>query len=268
MDVPIKVLATDFDGTLYAGFEKPPVPLCLQRLIGGLQSRGAKWVINTGRDLPDLLQALESAELVVNPDYLVVVEREIYRRNGGKYVEARTWNERCRRDHSQLFERITPDLSRVQQWVRTRFDARVYADAYSPFCLQARSNDDTDAIMEFLEEYCRSVTDLTVVRNDVYARFSHGAYNKGSALGEISRQLRIGPDEVLAAGDHWNDLPMLSQEFARWLVAPDNAIEAVKKRVRQQQGYVSGQPYGYGVARGVEFFLEFNQYPLSDLKSP
>lgn len=265
MDVPIKLLSTDFDGTLYADFENPPVPLCLQSLIRGLQSRGAKWVINTGRALPDLLLALEQAELGVEPDYLVVVEREIYRRHGDKYVEARAWNESCRREHTQLFERITPDLSRIQQWIRARFDARVYADAYSPVCLQSRSNEDTDAIVEFLEEYCRSVTNLTVVRNDVYARFSHVNYNKGSALGEIARQLRIGPDGVLAAGDHWNDLPMLSQEFARWLVAPDNAIEAVKKRVRQQQGYVSGQAHGYGVARGVEFFLEFNHYPLSDL---
>ena len=66
----------------------------------------------------------------------------------------------------------------------------------------------------------------------------------------------VARDHVLAAGDHLNDLPMLSGEFARCLAAPDNAVGAVKDAVRRQNGYVSHQPWGHGVARGLEFFLE------------
>jgi hypothetical protein len=95
-----------------------------------------------------------------------------------------------------------------------------------------------------------------VVRNDVYARFSHRDFNKGSALGEIGRLLQVSSDDTFAAGDHLNDLPMLSRDHARWLAAPDNAVEAVKKAVRRQNGYVSQLSHGHGVADGLEFCLK------------
>ena len=41
---------------------------------------------------------------------------------------------------------------------------------------------------------------LTVVRNDVYARFSHEAFNKGTALGEIAGQLGVTAAGTFAAG--------------------------------------------------------------------
>src|SRR5205814_3255129 len=122
------------------------------------------------------------------------------------------------------FARVRADLPQLMAWVNERFDASVYEDSYSPFCLIAEDNKDADVIHEYLEAYCAQVPRLTVVRNDVYARFSHEAYSKGTALSEITRRLGVGRDHVLAAGDHLNDLPMLSREHARWLVAPSNAI--------------------------------------------
>src|ERR1035438_7761606 len=78
MSLPIKLISTDFDGTLSAEFETPPIPEPVQKLIGDLQSRGAKWVINTGRDMSSLMEALARSGIAVEPDYLVLVEREIY----------------------------------------------------------------------------------------------------------------------------------------------------------------------------------------------
>ena len=74
MSLPIKLISTDFDGTLHAEFENPPVPVDLQQLIGDLQSQGAKWVINTGRDLSSVMEGIARARLTVKPDFLVVVE--------------------------------------------------------------------------------------------------------------------------------------------------------------------------------------------------
>jgi hydroxymethylpyrimidine pyrophosphatase-like HAD family hydrolase len=94
------------------------------------------------------------------------------------------------------------------------------------------------------------------MRNDVYARFSHAAYNKGTALAEVTRRLRLTREQVFAAGDHLNDLPMLKLEFARWLAAPANAIESVKAAVRRQDGFVSGLLQGAGVAEALESCME------------
>jgi hypothetical protein len=90
-----------------------------------------------------------------------------------------------------------------------------------------------------------------MVRNDVYARLSHGAYSKGTALGEIQRRLGIGPESTLAAGDHFNDLPMLSRDYAHHLLAPANAIDRVKATVRAQGGYISRTRCGEGVHEGL-----------------
>ena len=267
MNLPIKIISTDFDGTFFAEFENPPVPGELQRLIGQLQAAGTKWVINTGRDLSSLLEALARAHLSVRPDYLVVVEREIYAHEKSQYVGWEDWNRTCAQAHADLFARVRADLPQLVAWVNERFDASVYEDSYSPFCLIAEDNRDADVIHEYLKAYCAQVPRLTVVRNDVYARFSHEAYSKGTTLSEIARRLGVGRDYVLAAGDHLNDLPMLSHEHARWLVAPSNAIELVKQAVWRQEGFVSDEPHGHGVARGLEYFLESTARHATNLNS-
>ena len=249
------MITTYFDGTLFAEFENPPIPERLIKLLGDLQSCGAKWVINTGRDMSSLMESLARARIGIQPDYLVLVEREIYQHDGARYAPVADWNTACARDHGALFAQVRPEVASLMDWVNAQFRATVYEDAYSPFCLIAGNNGEADLIHSRLNEFCVRFPQLTVVRNDVYARFSHIAYNKGTALAEISRRLGVARGEVLAAGDHLNDLPMLSSEFAGHLVAPHNAVPEVKAAVMQQNGFVSALTCGNGVAEGLEYHL-------------
>ena len=253
-DSPIRLVSTDFDGTVHAEHENPPVAPALQERLAQLQRQGVKWVVNTGRDLSALMEALGRAHLRVSPDFVVVVEREIHAHDGVRFAGWDDWNRECTRKQDELFARVRPDLPSLVEWIHERFQVMIYEDAYSPFCMIAESPTDTDRIMEFMARYCRKVPELSLVRNDVYVRFSHIGFNKGTALGEITRRLGLSADQVLAAGDHWNDLPMLSPEFARWLVAPSNAIEPVKAAVRRNLGHVSSQPVGHGILEGLDRF--------------
>jgi hydroxymethylpyrimidine pyrophosphatase-like HAD family hydrolase len=241
---------------LHSGFERPPIPADIERVIGRLQEKGAKWIINTGRDLGSLMEELTRAQLGIRPDFVVVVEREIYKLEESDFVSVEDWNRGCSEAHAELFRRVRPEMPAIQQWIKERYAATVYEDAYSPFCLVAEKTKDAEEIHDYLEVYCGRIDNLTVMRNDIYARFSHVAYNKGTAMAEVARRLGIARENVFAAGDHLNDLPMLSTEYAQWLAAPVNAIPVVKEAVRRQNGYVSDQSHGYGVARGLEFFLE------------
>ncbi len=252
MALPFRILSTDFDGTVHAEHEKPPVAVRLQRLIGDLQSQGVTWVINTGRDLSSLMETLGRAQIPIWPDYVVTVEREIYSREHSQYIGIEEWNTGCMTAHRELFARLRPDVPMLAEWVQGRFDATIYEDPYSPFCLIARNNGDADVIHAYLEGYCHGVPNLTIVRNDVYARFSHADYNKGSALAEIARRLGVDSADIVAAGDHLNDLPMLVKRHARWLIAPGNAVPLVKEAVRRQEGYIAEEPHGFGVAAGLE----------------
>ena len=255
MSSQLKLISTDFDGTLHGEYDRPAIPERFTSLIADQQSRGVKWVINTGRDMSSLMEALARAHVLVQPDYLVLVEREIYKHDGVRYAPVAEWNAACARDHAELFARVRPRVAELMDWVNTRFRATVYDDVWSPFCLIAGNNADADQIHARLDEFCKPFPELAVVRNDVYARFSHVNYNKGTALAELSRMLGVKSDEVLAAGDHLNDLPMLKSEHARYLVAPSNAVPQVKDVVRKQGGFVSELTCGNGVAEGLEHYL-------------
>ena len=93
------------------------------------------------------------------------------------------------------------------------------------------------------------------MRNDVYARLAHVNYNKGATLLELEHWLGITPAETCVAGDHYNDLPMLSVEKARYLISPLNAIDIVKESVLSQNGYVAQQVAGDGIAEGMNYFF-------------
>src|SRR3954453_2654358 len=125
IEPPIKLISTDFDGTLHADHEDPPVPHDLQELIASLQVRGAKWIINTGRDLGSLMETLGRAHLRIKPDYVVVVEREIYYHQETGFLEHAPWNTRCRALHEELFLRVTRDVPRLAEWVNVRNRATV-----------------------------------------------------------------------------------------------------------------------------------------------
>ena len=255
MQPKLKLISTDFDGTLFAEFERPPIAPAVVSLIADLQRRGAKWVINTGRDMSSLMESLARASIPIQPDYLVIVEREIHHHDGVRYVGDAGWNAACAHDHTELFDEIRSEIPELMNWVNSRYRATVYEDEHSPFCLIAGNNGDADVIHQRLNDFASRYPTLAVVRNDVYARFSHADYNKGTALAELTRQLGLTAQEVFAAGDHMNDLPMLNLKFARCLAAPANAVEPVKAVLREQGGFISTLNCGDGVAEGLEHFL-------------
>jgi HAD superfamily hydrolase (TIGR01484 family) len=255
MQPKLKLISTDFDGTLFAEFERPPIAPAVVSLIAELQQRGAKWVINTGRDMSSLMESLARSNISIQPDYLVIVEREIHRHDGVRYIGDEKWNAACARDHAELFEKIRPEIPALMNWVNSRFRATVYNDEHSPFCLIAGNNSDADVIHARLNEIVARHPTLAVVRNDVYARFCHVEYNKGTALAELTRQLGFTAQDVFATGDHMNDLPMLQLKYARCLAAPANSVEPVKTVIRAQGGFVSSRKCGDGVAEGLEHHL-------------
>ena len=255
MPTPLKLISTDFDGTLHSDFDEPRVPVALQDKLDALQAGGTTWLINTGRELADLRDGLAHAELLVHPDFVVTVEREIHQCVGDDFRPLTKWNEQCAATQAELFATVANELPELFAWVNDNFEAHLYADKWSPFCFIARDNADADAIQQRVEQHFAGVPQLTFVRNDIYARLSHAAFTKGSAMAEVARHLGIPREGIFAAGDHWNDLPMLQSDLAEWIVAPANAVPEVIEHVEQQGGFVAQSQTGLGVLEGLEWAL-------------
>lgn len=255
MDLPIKLISTDFDGTLNTEDENPRIPMALSRLLAECQSQGIHWAINTGRSLPHLDEGLAQAGVPLRPDYAIVVEREIYKRTASGWEAFAEWNDGCTAAHKDLYSRSVHVLKDARQILDEERVSTVYADAYSPLCWIAPHSEASVRIHERLDVLFAGKPGLAVMRNDIYARLSHPDYHKGSALGELSRHLGIHADHVVAAGDHVNDLSMLSHQYARWLIAPSNAVAEVKEKVSRQSGVIAPHPCGHGVEHGLRTVL-------------
>jgi hydroxymethylpyrimidine pyrophosphatase-like HAD family hydrolase len=250
----IQLVCTDFDRTIHDGFSSPPIPRDFLELMLSAQKRGVCWMINTGRVLSSVLEALEEAKLPIQPDFIVSVERFVHARRDHGYEDHAAWNSICESDHQLLFEDAKELLSKIRREIESEFSMQLYEDPWSPLCITAFSSSDADQIHSRILAHCENLPSLSVVRNDVYFRFAHSRYTKGTALGEVARFLKLDRTEIFAAGDHFNDIPMLDGTHAAWVAAPANAILEVKKVVSQAKGYLAHQPFGLGTCEALQFF--------------
>jgi HAD superfamily hydrolase (TIGR01484 family) len=261
MATEIRLLSTDFDGTLVAHDEDPVLdPDCMQ-LIGELQRTGATWAINTGRSVELLESGLLDFEFPIHPDFILTSEREVFRRaqnNGGKWEAFGDWNDRCARAHLELFTSAQSVLSEILDFVNQKTGARVLYLGERAEGVVAQSEKEMDRITRFIDKARRRQPQFNYQRNTVYLRFCHADYHKGAALGELARLIEVPREQIFAAGDHHNDLSMLDGRFAAMPACPANAIDAVKQAVRAAGGYVGTRDYGAGVHEALLHFTKNN----------
>src|ERR1041385_2365368 len=101
----IRLISTDFDGTLVSHASEPVLDRGCMELIANLQQAGIIWAINTGRSVDLLETALSHFAVPIRPDFILTSERDVFRpgTNGDKWEPFGDWNERVARDHAELF---------------------------------------------------------------------------------------------------------------------------------------------------------------------
>lgn len=251
----IRLLSTDFDGTLVDHDATPPVDPALFSMLEELRARGVHWAINTGRDLPFVDEGLREYGFPIEPDFVLTAEREVFHRGpGGQWQDFGDWNSRCYSAHDALFLESSQLLQDIERFTKEEVDAEVIRDGERIVGLAAKSEDDTDRLCAFLDRERVHVPGFAYMRNTIYVRFCHEAYSKGTALAELARLTEIPREEIFAAGDHYNDLPMLDGMYARWVMCPSNAVPVVQETVRKAGGYVAKGRCSTGVVEALEHF--------------
>jgi hydroxymethylpyrimidine pyrophosphatase-like HAD family hydrolase len=252
----IQLLSTDFDGTLVSHFATPPVVPELFALLQSLHARGVKWAVNTGRTLWHLEHGLrQEFRFPIEPDFVVVEERDIYRRtrNGG-WEPLGEWNQRGARHLDELFRLAGPLLTEVLAHLERFPGAQPIHDQGRFVGAVTANTEDMDRLCVFLSKLRDRLPMFNFQRNTIYVRFCHQDYSKGSALGELTRHLGVSYEQVFAAGDHHNDLPMLDPRFAKFIMCPANSCEEVKLAVRTAGGYLAKGEASAGVLEALRHF--------------
>src|SRR6266480_8042806 len=189
MCAKIQLLSVDFDGTLVSRAGEPVLDIQCMELILELQEGGAIWAINTGRSVDLLESGLTDFSFQVRPDFILTSERDVFRpgQNGGTWEAYGDWNERCARDHRELFSASQSVLAEVIDFVNRKTQARVIYEPEGPSGLIAQSEEEMDRVTEFIEEARKHQPKFNYQRNTVYLRFCHADYHKGAALAELAR---------------------------------------------------------------------------------
>jgi HAD superfamily hydrolase (TIGR01484 family) len=256
MTARIRLLSTDFDGTLVSHTSEPVLDRRCMELIGELQSEGTVWAINTGRSVDLLDSGLMDFSFPVHPDFILTSERDVFRpsQNSGRWEAYGDWNERCARDHAELFRSASSVLAEVLDFVEQKTRARVIYEPHGATGVVAQSEEEMDRVTEFIDRTRTRQPKLYYQRNTVYLRFCHADYHKGAALAELARLIEIPREEIFAAGDHHNDISMLNGRYAKFAACPANAIDAVKAAVREAGGYIAEKECGAGVHEALRYF--------------
>ncbi len=258
MPAPLRLLSTDFDGTLVAHDTEPVFHAGCMELIRELQQEGAVWAINTGRSVELLESGLLDFAFPFRPDFILTSERDVFRpgTNGTRWEPFGDWNERCARDHADLFQSAESVLTEVVTFVTQKTRARLIHQAHGLEGLIATDEEEMTRIVEFIDRARARQPKFHYQRNTVYLRFCHADYHKGAALAELARLLEVPRDQIFAAGDHHNDLSMLDGRHAALPACPANAIPEVKEVVREAGGFVSRHIAGAGVHDALRFFTK------------
>src|SRR4029078_5585157 len=154
MSNKIRLISTDFDGTLVAHGSDPVLDRGCMEHIGELQAQGVIWAINTGRSVALLESVLEDFGFPIHPDFILTSERDVFRpgSNGRKWEPYGDWNERVAREHAELYSSAHSVLAEVVDFVNHKTKARLLYHTSGLEGLVAESEEELDRVTRFIDQ--------------------------------------------------------------------------------------------------------------------
>jgi len=240
--MPIKLIATDLDGTLIGRDDDQEFYVPFRESINQFRrSRNAVWVVSTGRSLKSFRKAFLLMEhWDILPDFVIVRHAYIYSVFRGRYLPHFVWNARIRwqiRTHRNSIHRL---LRLWHSQLFDRFDrmGTVVADP-KRLCVQFSRIEDADTAAKFLQEKVRGHSLLNVFRYQSEVDVRVVPSTKGVALVQLCQRLGIGPEHCMAIGDGHNDLALLDPEVVKYVGCPANATSEIVSLVHERKGHIA-----------------------------
>lgn len=252
----IRLLSTDFDGTLAGGIHGERCVPALAVELAAVVREGALWAVNTGRSLEAALDGLEHLGAPASPDYILTSERHIFKPDGrGGWHDYGEWNAICRQHHNLLFSQSGSFFRQISRLVSRHEGVVILKNIEGvPEGLAAESEELLDVVSDELAGLRGRPADFHHQRSNTFLRFCHRRYDKGSTLAELGRLLDMPTADILAVGDHQNDIAMLFGNIAAMTACPANAHPSVKEAVLRAGGHVSELEAGEGTAEAIRLY--------------
>lgn len=229
-------LVCDLDGTVLDS-DSPSIPQLFVEFLRDWHDVGGRWGIATGRELTDVVSLFGEVDGVPRAAFAVSTDQIAYLLTTERPSGLRSWNDALRLRLRRYFVRHRSAVDALARRVRAEFGDIVYADRLSPFCIEARSIRELDAVEARWAEVLGTDAESAFARGDIYGRATVTGADKGGAVRAALAAFEAAPHRVIAAGNELNDIPMFRAGFGA-AVAPQNAIPAVQSVVRSLGGVV------------------------------
>jgi Cof subfamily protein (haloacid dehalogenase superfamily) len=262
-----RLLAIDLDGTLLTPRPKKMITPRAHQAIQRAVEAGVRVVIATGQSLV-MLQAicgdlpLTGPQIIENGAVVADIRTgEFYHQNllPGEYVLPvltilkQTGFYRAYHTLGRVYADI--NSPRVRRWydppVPPVIEIEDVSSLYPEPCIKLVGIAEEEMLRARRQELIERFAGQLHVTQSAYdlLEFLHPAASKVNGLKAIARDLGIPPAEVVAIGDHHNDIGML--QFAGLGVAMENAHDEVKR----EANYVTLSNAEDGVAHVIEKFI-------------
>jgi hydroxymethylpyrimidine pyrophosphatase-like HAD family hydrolase len=192
-------------------------------------------------------------------------ERHLFRPDArGGWHDYGEWNRLCQEHHDYLFAQSGKFFDRIRKLAESYPGLLLLENGEGiPEGLVAASEELLDKVTDVLTELPGRPPDFHYQRSNIYLRFCHRSYDKGSTLAELSRLLDMPTAAILAIGDHQNDIAMLYGNVAAMVACPANAHASVKETVLRAEGHVSLLEAGEGTAEAIHLYRTGAKQPAT-----
>jgi len=257
----IKLLVFDMDGTALGGhvpYEQFPKPFV--KLLHELAKAGISWATNTTWSTAGQMPVIAASGLKAKPAFLTgATGLQFATVQRGKFVPDKAHDEKIKRREARFRKKNWPLIKSVlTTLVKEDLAERLVYNFWRQSTMElswkkgvaARAWQVVGPLLDSGEYYSFSSD-----RKGTTATLLPKFMNKGEPMKELHRRLKIGPENIIVAGDGSNDLHMFEPRLAKWMVCPANASPLVKKKVLRFGGIVARKKFSWGVIEGVRKIL-------------
>jgi hydroxymethylpyrimidine pyrophosphatase-like HAD family hydrolase len=250
----IRLVSLDFDGTILS-YEDPAgvIHHDIIPVLNELADRDVRWVANSGRELADQREVVERSRrrgLTNLPVAYICTETTVHVMRGRACLPLEPWNSMAREQLIAFHHRVQRQLGDLLDDIKRDYQPEMFlvGEHYTAFLIRDHHAAE-HRLFPAIEQKLAGLDKVLMSRNAGWVAVNHADLGKGNALRAYAEHAGYTSAEILAIGDHHNDLSKLETGVAAHVGCPGDAIPEVKAAVLAAGGMVATLPGPAGTAQ-------------------
>ena len=259
MKNPIRLIATDLDGTIIGSVDEFPLYTTFREALQRYRREGGtRWAVITGRSMRSFKAFFSPMKAMgLEPDFVIVHHALIYTRGRTHFRPHWFWN--LRSLLLVLLDRSSA-RRRIHEWHRrmahTAVGVRTIRRRKDRLWLRFDTQEAANYAAAELHRLAAPFGHFRVFQFPREVDVRAVPFTKGMALRQLCRNIGVKPDETLAIGNGHNDISALDGGAARFVGCPSNSEPEVMAAVHAAGGHIATERSLRGVLEILDAVAE------------